>query len=124
MISGILHNKLVVIIIILLVIGGAWYALAGGGESDTSSSSSSPLTSTKATTRDDAALIATLTSLRAIKLEGTIFSNPAFIGLRDYTTAIIPEPVGRADPFAALPGGGTSASTDTGQSARIFQPAP
>jgi hypothetical protein len=39
-----------------------------------------------------------------ITFDLSIFSNPRFVGLRDMTTPVVPETVGRKDPFAAYPG--------------------
>jgi hypothetical protein len=50
----------------------------------------------------DRGLVDTLLMLRAVSLSGTIFSEPAFATLQDFGTEIIPEPVGRPDPFAPI----------------------
>ncbi len=49
-------------------------------------------------------LVATLLQLRDVSLDGTIFTDPAFQSLVDYGIEIVPEPVGRSNPFAPLPG--------------------
>lgn len=48
----------------------------------------------------DKDLVGTLLQLRTVSLTGTIFSDPAFQTLQDFGTQIIPEPVGRPNPFA------------------------
>ncbi|OGG57433.1 hypothetical protein A2853_03660 [Candidatus Kaiserbacteria bacterium RIFCSPHIGHO2_01_FULL_55_17] len=58
----------------------------------------------------DKALVDTLLQLRSVTLSGTIFSDPAFILLQDFGTQIIPEPIGRPNPFAPL---GVSATSST-----------
>ncbi len=50
----------------------------------------------------DGDLVATLLQLRAVSLSGTIFTDPAFMSLKDNGKEIIPEPVGRQNPFAPL----------------------
>jgi hypothetical protein len=50
----------------------------------------------------DGDVVATLLQLRAVTLSGTIFSDPAFLSLVDHGKEIIPEPVGRGNPFAPL----------------------
>ena len=60
------------------------------------------------TTGIDRSVIDTLLTLRAVSLSGTIFAEPAFTTLRDFGTQIIPEPVGRQNPFAPLQGRATS----------------
>jgi hypothetical protein len=52
----------------------------------------------------DADIVNTLLELRAVSLSGTIFSDPAFLRLKDFGSQIIPEPVGRPNPFAPLTG--------------------
>lgn len=63
-----------------------------------------PLTVTTVTS--DAAvdqdLIALLTTLKSIRLDTAIFSDPAFQSLQDFSQALVPEPVGRPNPFAPL----------------------
>ena len=56
----------------------------------------------------DRTVIDTLLTLRSVTLSGTIFAEPAFMTLRDFGTEIIPEPVGRPNPFAPLEGRATS----------------
>ena len=43
-----------------------------------------------------------LLDLRAIRLDGQIFSDPAFQSLRDSSVDIVLEPIGRVNPFAPL----------------------
>jgi hypothetical protein len=115
MLNSLLHNKLVLIVIILVVLGGAWYGLSS------SSAGPAPVLSSAGTdTSGDQSIVSTLLALQAITLSGTIFSDPAFSTLRDFTTAIVPEPVGRPDPFAPLTAQSNATSS---KSAQIFKPA-
>jgi hypothetical protein len=50
----------------------------------------------------DQDLITLLTTLKSIKLDASIFSDPAFQSLQDFSQALVPEPVGRTNPFAPL----------------------
>lgn len=114
------RHKLLLILIVIVVAGVAWWAMSGGG--------SSPSTSLLTTEGSEAGLspadqnlIATLLQLRAVKLDGTIFSEPAFSALKDFSTQIVAEPVGRPNPFAPL----SSAGASSGSSAResvVFTP--
>jgi len=45
-----------------------------------------------------------LTTLREIELDGSIFEDPAFRGLEDFSQELVPEPVGRENPFAPIDG--------------------
>ena len=56
-------------------------------------------TSTAAVDQD---LITLLTTLKSIRLDAAIFSDPAFQSLQDFSQALVPEPVGRTNPFAPL----------------------
>jgi len=45
-----------------------------------------------------------LATLRGIKLDGSIFEDPAFRSLEDFSQELVPEPVGRENPFAPVGG--------------------
>jgi hypothetical protein len=45
-----------------------------------------------------------LNQIQSLNIDTSIFSDPGFLTLRDYSVAIPPENVGRANPFAPLPG--------------------
>lgn len=66
------------------------------------------------TTSVDGDVVGVLLQLRAVSLSGTIFTDPAFQALQDFGSEIIPEPVGRQNPFAPL-GGTAAATTSAGQ---------
>jgi len=108
-------HKLIVIVAVIVLVGIVWWGMS-------SSSSSGPVLSTGAPagaagsaataptplSNDEQDLVATLLTLRAVNLDGTIFSDPDFISLRDFSTEIVQEPVGRPNPFAPLPGQGAA----------------
>ena len=120
MIELIQHNKITVLVIALVVAGASWFVM-------TQDASSSSLTTTEVTADGgaDAELVTTLLALRAIKLDGTIFSDPAFVSLQDFSTQIVPEPVGRKNPFAPLNNGSVSPSATNASTtqSQIFGPA-
>jgi len=119
MIATILRSKVAIIGIIVVIGGGLWYGL-------TSSSSSAPtsaLSSSGPDMTDDQAIVSTLLTLQSITLSGSIFSNPAYATLKDFTTAIVPVPAGRSDPFAPLPASTPAPTATASKSAQIFQPA-
>lgn len=81
----------------ILVALALWWSLA----EDTAQ----PLLETQSVTEAgpaDKSLVDTLLQLRAVSLGGSIFTDPAFMSLRDFGTQIIPEPVGRPNPFAPI----------------------
>jgi len=52
--------------------------------------------------KDTQQILEILLALRTVKLDDAIFSNTSFLSLKDFSTQIMPEPVGRPDPFAPL----------------------
>lgn len=121
--SWISQHKLIFIIIIMLIVVGVWFGLSQGGAPAavlTTTSASGAPTSAKSSVADQE-LVGTLLTLRAVTLAGTIFSEPAFSSLQDYGTTIVPEPVGRLNPFAPLTSGGATTS-DSQHAAQIFAP--
>ncbi|OHB19745.1 MAG: hypothetical protein A2854_03780 [Parcubacteria group bacterium RIFCSPHIGHO2_01_FULL_56_18] len=108
---AILQNKVVMLVLgSLLAAVAAWYLFLR----DTTPA---PLLTTEDLTTSNVAdkdVVETLLQLRAITLSGTIFTDPAFVSLRDNGTQIVPEPVGRPNPF--LPLGGSSATSTSAAS--------
>lgn len=106
------HNKFVVAVLAVLIAGSAWFMLSGGsGEQSALITEDFAAPSSQA----DRDLVATLLQLRSVSLDGTIFSDPVFQSLRDFGSQIIPEPVGRQNPFAPLQGasvGGAAEKSD------------
>jgi len=60
-------------------------------------------------------VVDTLLQLRAVTLQGSILSEPAFLLLQDFGSQIIPEPVGRENPFAPLSSGVQATSSPRGE---------
>ena len=115
--QGLLHRKWILIGIALLIAGGTWYGLSA-------SSPSSDLVSTPIATVANPAeqgLIAILLTLRAVKLDGTILTDPVFVSLKDFSTEIVKEPIGRENPFAPLSSQSRPSASST-QGAKIFKP--
>ncbi len=64
-----------------------------------------PLLSAQAvstTTSVDQDLISLLLELKSIRLDDSIFSDPAFNSLQDFSQELVQEPIGRMNPFAPL----------------------
>ena len=113
-------HKIIVILAIIVAVG-AWWILSslGGSSSSNAVLTTQPLDSNLSPA--DQNLVSTLLQLRAVKLDGGIFSEPAFQALKDFSTQIIPEPVGRPNPFLPLPVGGVT-SASSSHAAAIFTP--
>lgn len=114
MFRTLLQHKLVVLGVALVAAGALWYGMsesssqaptivASGAAQGTTGSvaNGAPLD------KDSQRILEILLALRSVKLDDAIFSSNSFISLKDFSTPIVPEPVGRADPFAPL---GTAAS--------------
>ena len=114
------QHKLIFIIVVLLVVFGVWYGLSQSAPEAPLLATSAP---TGSPTQDgaDQQLVSTLLALRAVTLNGSIFSDPAFLSLQDFSTTITPEPVGRDNPFAPLPSTATS-TPENPHAAKLFGP--
>ncbi|MBI2612332.1 hypothetical protein HYW59_00750 [Candidatus Kaiserbacteria bacterium] len=95
---------------------GAWWVFSAEPQDDALLATESPMGGGLV----DKELVGSLLQLRAVSLGGTIFSDPAFIELQDFGTQIIPEPVGRPNPFAPTSYRGTSTSSGS----QLFQRRP
>ena len=83
----------------IVVAIAAWYVLGGGSGDEQLLVTENFATPASQAEKD---LVATLLELRSVTLDGTIFSDPVFKSLKDFGSQIIPEPVGRPNPFAPL----------------------
>lgn len=97
MLNIIKQNKIIFVVLVVVIVTFAWFGLADQEPNSTL------LTSTE--TRADASvaeqeILRLLLDMRSIRLDSAIFENPAFAALRDFGREIIPEPVGRTNPFA------------------------
>lgn len=99
--AWITQHKLLFGLIIVLVAGGVWYGLSSGGTPATLTTQTLGTGSPTSETADQQ-LVGSLLALRAVTLNGTIFSDAAFMSLQDFGTTIVPEPVGRPNPFEAI----------------------
>lgn len=67
-------------------------------------SSEPVLTVTETAASPDADLVALLFELKNIRLDNTVFTDPAFRALKDFGQDLVVESVGRNNPFAPLGG--------------------
>lgn len=107
---AIFQNKIVVLILgSIFAAAAVWYIFLR----DTTAA---PLLTTEDLTTATAAdkdVVETLLALRSITLSGTIFTDPAFVNLKDTGTQIIDEPVGRPNPFLPLKSSAKPVTTST-----------
>ena len=91
--------KNIITILVVLVIGffvySAFFKPAGGDALIAQDIS-------PAQTAVEQELIALLLELRSIRLDLSVFDDPEFQSLTDFSQDLIPEPVGRPNPFVPL----------------------
>jgi hypothetical protein len=97
----IIKNKYLFIGVAILIAGFAWYGMSEKKSGD-SLLTSETIDGGNANSVAERELLNTLLELKAIRLDGQIFIDPAFSTLRDFTTDIVSEPIGRRNPFAPL----------------------
>ncbi|MBI2030214.1 hypothetical protein HYT05_01185 [Candidatus Kaiserbacteria bacterium] len=121
-----MQRKLLVLGVAVIAAAALWYGMSQSSAPDTTiitssveGTSNTPggVVTPGPVDKDTQQILEILLALRAVKLDETLFSNQAFISLKDYSTQIVPEPVGRPDPFAPLGAAGqVSAAGTVGQS--------
>jgi len=89
----------IAIIIIVAIVG--YFYLSGSSAPASSTLVQSSGSDSEAV---GAQVLTLLNQIQSLKIDTSIFSDPGFLTLRDYSVAIPPENVGRANPFAPLPG--------------------
>ena len=104
------QHLILFLILIAAIVAFVWYGL--------SSSAPEPILETSevagGTLADESAdqeIVASLLALRSVSLSGTIFTDPAFVSLRDFGTTLVAEPWGRDNPFAPLNNRSTATTT-------------
>ena len=92
------NTTIVIILTLILAAGAYWYFFTGSGNQP-------PLTSSSPTENAAQTQFQSLVSeLTPISFNTAIFSDPRFAALIDLTTPVSPEPSGRLDQFAPVPG--------------------
>lgn len=97
-------KKSTIIIIVVLIIAACVYFYFEGFPTG-----SSGLLQTQTNADTDAEAVGTqvlglLNQIQSLSIDTSLFSDPAYLTLQDYSVVIPPVPVGRNDPFAPLPG--------------------
>lgn len=124
MITYVFQNKLVSGIVLILIIAAVWYGFTQSSARPVLSSSHSANASTGNPQADAANqnLVSTLLTLQAVQLDGTIFNDQAFLSLKDFTTQVVGESIGRPDPFAPLSHGAIIATSTGKITPNLFAP--
>ncbi len=91
-------NTILVLALIVVGIVGYYIFASRGG-------TSAPLTQVESGLSDPIGqqIVVELNRLRALQnINADFFKDPAFASLRDYTQVVVPQPVGRGNPFAPV----------------------
>ena len=94
-------NTIIIGIVIVIILAGGWYFYSKGSSGSSTSQliSSSPDSATAAV---GASVLNILNSVSSINIDTSFFQTPAYQSLVDYSIAVPPQPVGRANPFAPV----------------------
>ena len=95
MLDVIKKNKIIIIVLVVVIAGFAWFGLAERQPTNSLLTNESRADASVA----EQEILRLLLDMRSIRLNSTIFENPAFASLRDFGRDIVPEPVGRTNPF-------------------------
>jgi hypothetical protein len=96
MLDIIKQNKVILIVLVVIIVGFAWFGLAD--QQPTTSLLANESRGDNSVAEQE--ILRLLLDMRSIRLDSSIFENPAFGSLRDFGRDIVPEPVGRTNPFA------------------------
>jgi hypothetical protein len=102
-------KKSTIIVIVVLVVAAAAYFYLEGSPSSSSSSSLDQQQTDMGTLGTQ--VLSLLNQTRSLKIDTTLFSDPGYKTLQDYTVDVPQVGVGRANPFAPLPGETTQSSS-------------
>ena len=105
------YKTTIIGVIIILVIFFAYQFFFSGGTGGNPLVSVTPANTTESTAGLE--LLSLLLELRSITLDNDLFDSSSFQNLVDFTVDIIPEPVGRSNPFAPIGVGGPPVSFDS-----------
>ncbi len=111
------QHKLALIGVAVLIAGGVWYGLS----SSTSVPDLVTIPVEGASSPIEQSLVTTLLTFRSVELDPKILNSVPFMTLKDFSTQIVAEPIGRENPFAPLISPGF-VSASTTKAAQIFSP--
>lgn len=103
-------KKTIIAVIIAIVVLAIIYFYFSGGSAPTSAGSLQSQ-SPDQTTVVGARVLSLLNQINSLHIDTSIFKTTAFISLQDYAVDIPEIPVGRANPFAPLPGVANTSGT-------------
>lgn len=96
-----MKNIITLVIIIGIIIGGVWWYRTKYMPNDSDSGSSTMAVANASKVGQKT--LALLNQLNTLNLDASIFTDPAYTGLQDYSVSIPEQNAGRLNPFAPLP---------------------
>lgn len=93
------ENKSLAAVVIIVVLGVGGYFAYRSSSNEALLSSTGTATETSQVSRE---LLLTISDLKTITLDNSIFTDEAFVSLVDFRVDIPLQPVGRDNPFAPL----------------------
>ena len=93
-------SKSTIVVIVIVIILAAVYFYEKG----TSAPSSTGLVASQSDQTIGAAELSLLGQVESLKVDPSLFQDPVYTGLQDYTRDVPSEPVGRPNPFVPYPG--------------------
>jgi hypothetical protein len=94
-------SKSTIVVIVIVVILAAIYFYYNGSSAP---SSSTGLVASQSDQTIGTAELSLLGQVESLKVDPSLFQDPAYTGLQDYTRDVPSEPVGRPNPFEPYPG--------------------
>jgi hypothetical protein len=88
------------IVIILIVLGGLVYFFMNGNPLPNTGLLQSPSADVSSTIGTE--ILSLLNQIKSLEIDASVFSNPAYKTLVDYSVVVPPQPVGRPNPFAPV----------------------
>ena len=95
------NNKLYAILLVVIIIAFAWYFFFREKPSQDLALLELESGPSSATTFE---ILSTLNQVRNLKIDSEFFRSQAYQSLVDYNVEIIPQPIGRQNPFAPIGG--------------------
>lgn len=92
-------KNIIIIVVILLAVGVFFYWNGSKPSADASLLQTSPTDA-----NIGANVLSLLNQIQSLRIDTSLFKNPAFQSFQDYTVSIPPVNVGRQNPFAPIPG--------------------
>ena len=91
----------IIIGVVIVVAAGAYFFFMGGSPT---SSGTLQATGGDATGLVGTQVLSLLNQIRTLRIDSALFKDPAYLSLHDFSVTIPQQNVGRANPFAPIPG--------------------